>query len=144
MARIQAHKTLLFEIKNRAGKALNITSLHRFNGREWGFIGNKTNVKDKVRMHFLSMQSSYKQMWLHVSSHTVTLPFVFICILNRIFILLLSDSPHFRNYLPEVFSILSKEKHKHQANHKPIIYNNILSAKYSRAMVAQNIGVTIS
>ena len=34
---------------------------------------------------------------------------------------------------------MSKEKNKHQGSHKVLIYNDILLAKYARAMVTQNL-----
>lgn len=34
------------------------------------------------------------------------------------------------------YSVLPKEKHKHQPNHKSLIYNGVLPAKYARTIVA--------
>jgi len=39
----------------------------------------------------------------------------------------------------KVLCMLSREKCKHHTSHKPFIYNGVLSAKYTRAMVAQSL-----
>ena len=39
----------------------------------------------------------------------------------------------------KVLSTPSKEKHKHQASYKPLIYNGVLPARYARARVTQSL-----